>query len=558
MPAVSLVGDMSLLFAVTEPAPAPAGTWTPFSKGDGSGSVTENSSSSLTINASGSNDEANIHGAYRSVASGDIELTGIIGSFSGYTENFTGFGIGLTEGLGDGEFFAQVWVPDVETPRGKHGTPPNYTTQTGVAGHRQTKLTYDDTAKEIKEWGSSDGVDWFQIGSTISKTLSYPILVYGFGTSHDVTQESIATISGLTIASSITVVEATPPSPDNRVGIIQELTSESATFNSHGSVVDGIALQTWDTSDNSYVSRASGGTWDSNWNSTRVNLFTEESIHGPDTDDAIRLRLEYDIPYTDEQNAPRDKLFWSPNGFSSGFDCDTEYWLSMAIIITSDYEIDGKFGRETLLQIHNDSTAPGMIAISIDSGKLRVRERLTATSTSGGTERVHVEQSVSTDKGEITYLTLNFRFNPFTTSTLIDASMGAKAQIGETLDGNVGKLKIWKSIAPGASCTSLDLGTVTNSGGSRADFLVTNIDGAPVGRVPDWKGGVSGLGSLLPEFGLYKPAWFDGEPFSTRPAIPHDGSTKTGPIVIYLAWLRWGDASSNFASVHPAQLAEPT
>ena len=89
----------------------------------------------------------------QSVASGDIELTGIIGAFSGHTENFTGFGIGITEGIGDGEFFAQVWVPNVETPRGKHGTPPSYTTQTGVAGHRQTKLTYD----VIDGWWSDAG-----------------------------------------------------------------------------------------------------------------------------------------------------------------------------------------------------------------------------------------------------------------------------------------------------------------------------------------------------------------------------------------------------------------
>ena len=187
-----------------------------------------------------------------------------------------------------------------------------------------------------------------------------------------------------------------------RTGIIQEITVLDSTFSAQGTSIDGVAVQTWDTSDNSYQAGDAGGTWDSNWNTTRVDLFSEEGFNGPETDDALRIKLEYDIPYTDEQNAPRDKVFWSPGGFSSGLDCDVEYWLSFALIIPAGYENDSEFSRETLLQLHNDSTAAGIISLVIDKGTLKLLSRTTATSTSGGTERKHIEQSVNTDKGEIT------------------------------------------------------------------------------------------------------------------------------------------------------------
>lgn len=548
---------MGILLAIGEPAVAAPTVWTFAQKGDADGTIVENSSTSLTINASSSDDEANIDYAYQSVSSGDIQLICTLpSSYSGTLEDFSGFGIGLTEGTADGDYFVQNWWPNIGTARAKFGTPPSFSTQTGIASQSlpyYLAITYDDTANEIRAWESADNIDWFQIGATISKTLTYDVLAYVFGTSHDTPSTSTATITGCTLTGTITISEAVDPG--NRTGIIQEITVLDTTFGPQGDVVDGIVVQTWDTS-NSYHAN-DGGTWDSNWNTTRVDILTEEGVSGPETDDALRNRIEYDIPYTDEQNAPRDKIFWSPGGFSEGLNSEAEYWLGAGIFLPSDYDSDGEFGRETLLQLHNDSTAAGEIAIVIDQGKFRVLERLSLT-TQGGTTRTHLSQDVSTDLGEWIYLVINWKFNPASTSTLIDASHGAKAQIGETMPANGGKLRVWKSLAPGASCTSLDLGTVTNSGGSRADFLINDLDGAPVGRVWDWMSGISPRGSILPEWGMYKSAWFDGEPFATRPAIPHASSDKPGPIVWYLASARLGDSSSNYASVHPLQSVEPT
>lgn len=342
--------------------------------------------------------------------------------------------------------------------------------------------------------------------------------------------------------------------PGGRVGIIKELSFSSNSFNSHGSAVDGIALQTWDTSDTSYVSRAAGGTWDSNWHTTRININVEHGLTGPENNDALRMRIARDIPYLDEQNAPRDKVFDSLNGWTSGFHCDTEYWLGFAVLIPSTYVSDGEFGRETLLQLHADSTPAGVISLVIDQGTMKLLSRTTDTSTTGGTEREHYRQSVSTNLGKITYFTLHFRLNPFTTTTTVTAGMGSQAQVGRTFDPD-GFMDVWVSLDPGATCTSDDMGSVTNTGGSRDDFLVSSV--GAIGRVPDWWDGITDLGSLYAEWGVYKSRWYGNPPQWPPLAIPHVDSTKFGPIEIDLAWVKWGDLDSTFSSVHPARLPEP-
>ena len=123
---------MGILFGFSSVSPAPPGeslTWTEAFKGDGSGSVVENSATSLTITAAGFNDQANIVYAYQTVTSGDIQVICTVpSSWTGLDANYVGFGVGLTEGTADGDYFAQNWWPKVGGARAKYGTPPSYTT----------------------------------------------------------------------------------------------------------------------------------------------------------------------------------------------------------------------------------------------------------------------------------------------------------------------------------------------------------------------------------------------------------------------------------------------
>ena len=100
---------MGIILAVKDSVAVPvSSTWTEAFKGDGAGSVVENSATSLTIAAAGTNDQANIVYAYQTVASGDIQVKALVpSSRTGHSENYTGFGVGLTEGTADGAYFAQ-------------------------------------------------------------------------------------------------------------------------------------------------------------------------------------------------------------------------------------------------------------------------------------------------------------------------------------------------------------------------------------------------------------------------------------------------------------------
>jgi len=555
---------MTFIFITKDNAAAPAGTWTIATKGDASGTIVENSPTSLTINAAGTSDHANILYAYKTITSGDIQVKALIPtSWTGHVETWTGFGVGLSEGTAYEDYWAQTWWPNLGGARAKYGTYISQNSMSGIAGTslpRWLAITYDATANEIKFWESADDADWFQIGTTLSKTLTYDVVAYVWGASQDPTLESTATLTNCAVSATITISEATPPEPGNRTGIIQEITLLDNTFEPHGDIIDGVHIKTY-TDANVHVSQAGGGTYGGTWDATRVNLFTVEGVHGPESDYAYQMTLRYDCPYTDNENAPRTKLFWIPGGYGSVdmLAHNTEYWLCIPIFLPANYERDGQFGRETFMQLHNDSTAPGMLEISIDSGNWGCLSRLNALSTLGGVDVDHIKNAnVTSDLGKITYFTWNFRFNPFSTQTVIDASMGAKAQVGETYPANTGMMRVWKTMDPNAVCYSDDMGTVTNTTGIRQDILVSNLVNVPVGRVPDWYSGISGRPSIQPELGFYKSGWFNSQPFASRPAIPHAKSTKAGPIITYFVpGIRLGDGSSNFQSIHPLQISEP-
>ena len=558
---------MTFLFGFnTEPPAAPAETWAFGQKGDAAGSGVENSSTSVTLTAIGSSDEANIDFAHQSIASGDVELSGIIpaqSSWSGNLVNWAGFGIGITEGTGDSEYFFQLWLPNIGTARNKYGTPPSYTTQVGISDQTPPlyfKATYDDTLKELKAWTSVDGVDYFQLGSTVSHTMSYPFIIYGFATSADPVASTTATITGLLFATSITVTEAADPG--NRVGIIAELSLTTDDFGPLGAVVDGMWYRDRNTSDVLKNSFQAADTFESDWLSKPVDSFADYGIHGLVNDRAYRFRIGYDYDYTTSLGLGQIRsTFWWPGAASTNrLAHDTEYWFCYPLMLPSDHESDGEFGRETLYQLHNDSQAAGVFAIVIDQGTLKVLLRTTDTSTTGGTETTLFSQSVSTDLGETTLIIFNFRLNPYSVETVVPSSAGAKAQVGVTYPANTGMMRIFKTIANGASCTSDDLGTVTNSTGDRTELPVASLVNTPVGRVPDFRGGITDENSLVSIFDCYKSGWFNGEYFIDRPTIPHAKSTKEGPIDILLDLPAYfGDSSCNYGSIHPVLgSVEPT
>ena len=355
----------------------------------------------------------------------------------------------------------------------------------------------------------------------------------------------------------------------SRAGIIQELTFDTPTFNALGIAVNGARFQTFDSSDNSYQRHTGGGTWDSNWDMTRIDIFAEEGKRGPVDDNFLRFRLRYDQDYAAINgsgiNAPRNNIGWPPGGNGVRYPDDKEFWYAFTHYFPADYEIDtsSSDNREILLQMHNAAGGGGHANMKIGSsvseqGKLNIFNSINATSDggSGATTIKEVSADVSDLKGEFITYVFNCRFNPFTVETTVTAAMGRHPQVGETFLGNLGKFNVWMTVPTGVSITSSTLGTVTNPGATKM-MKVADNNNVPVGRVPSWRNGITDAAALSPAFNVYKPGWMNSQPFASRPTIPHSHSTKAGPIVLYLGQARMGNDTSNYQSVHPEREAEP-
>lgn len=197
-----------------KPQPGSCSTWTCAQFGTGAGTAVEVSSTTIDFSSSGSNDTDNTNYAYKSFASGDIQVCATVpvrSEWTGYKENFTGFGVGLREGTSTGAWFAQLWYANIgDTLRLKVGTASSSTTTTAsVALPAKVCLVYQDSLSETTGWYSTDGgSNYSQIGTPVSRNIAASAIAGAFGTSQEAGQISFATLT--TVAASATITIGSP------------------------------------------------------------------------------------------------------------------------------------------------------------------------------------------------------------------------------------------------------------------------------------------------------------------------------------------------------------
>lgn len=216
------------------PTTCPAG-WTCDNKGTADGSINEISASSFTIAASGNDDEGDIDYVYQSCGTGDCQIEARIPlSWTGHLENFTGFGVGMTESTADAAWYAQAWWNNAATaPVCKWGTPgPDDGNLDGTTATlpEYVAITHADTANELKCWQSDDGSTWTQVGTTISRNVSEPLLAYVFGTSADTAQTTSALITNIAFSTTVDITGGGGPPPPVTRDLLLETDFETGQF----------------------------------------------------------------------------------------------------------------------------------------------------------------------------------------------------------------------------------------------------------------------------------------------------------------------------------------
>ncbi len=200
---------------------ASCSTWTCAQKGDATGEIDEGTpDTNLDFSASSSN-TFNPEYAYQLCAdSGDCQVEAQLPLlWTGHTENFTGFGVGISEGTADDDYFANCWWANTTPARFTRGTPASNTSEIGTSTPNLPEyvgIKYDQSETEISCWTSPDSSTWTQVGSTVTKTLSCTggnCPTYVFGTSSDVAQTTFVSITDAVFTTTIDISGSPPPNP---------------------------------------------------------------------------------------------------------------------------------------------------------------------------------------------------------------------------------------------------------------------------------------------------------------------------------------------------------
>ncbi len=228
-------------------------------------------SDTWTITASGTNDLGNYCLAYKTAATDqDIHIEAEIGSpWTGHQENFTGCGVVLREGTAQNDYMAQTWWPSISPAGFKTGTPATsspwagtVTGQSGASGQsipRYVALEYDDSETEITGWESDDDATWFQIGSAVTKSLTFPVTYGIFCTSHDPNLSTTFPIDQVEESSTLDLTDAGDPDPPS--GNDFPISSGTTTFDCNAQGVqpgDTLTLQGTSRSSNLTVQNCVG------------------------------------------------------------------------------------------------------------------------------------------------------------------------------------------------------------------------------------------------------------------------------------------------------------
>lgn len=203
---------------------ASCSTWTCAQKGDAAGEINEVSSTALDITANSTSTLGDIdYGHQLHPDTGDIQVKARIpANYTGYTEPFTGSGVGITEGTGDNDYFAQCWCPVTGGVRYTTGTPATNSTEVGAAGscfNKYLALTYDQSANQLLCMESTDDITYTQVGAATSRTLSCTsnCPAYGWATSGDLGQSTFVSLTNASTSTTISVVPTPPDTGENLV-----------------------------------------------------------------------------------------------------------------------------------------------------------------------------------------------------------------------------------------------------------------------------------------------------------------------------------------------------
>jgi hypothetical protein len=225
---IATVGSSGQPGAGDTTTPAAPSTWTEFFQGDAAGNVVENGATSLTIIANSSNDLNNRTLACQNVAtSQDFQIKATIsnqGSWTGYIEDFTGYGLVILEDVTTtSSYYLQVWSPWIGNPTARvkyDDSPPAspWTEVTGLPGEdlpQYLVLSYDASLTEIRAGESDDGTNWTEIAE-VSKSLTFGanFNICVWGTSHQSGAETTATITNAVAATGVSAIDWYTPAAD--------------------------------------------------------------------------------------------------------------------------------------------------------------------------------------------------------------------------------------------------------------------------------------------------------------------------------------------------------
>lgn len=175
--------------------------WTCATIGDGTEDIDEVSATEFLMVGSGSNDETDFAYVYKTSATDeDQRIYARVGEFSGYIEAHTSAGCGLVDNAG-WRFHVRMRTDPTDVANAKFDAGGAGETSTnGLANQslpRYVDCRYDDSATGVSAFESSDGVSWTQIGTTVTKSLTFPVNRYLFVTSHHPTSTTTVTLDNI-------------------------------------------------------------------------------------------------------------------------------------------------------------------------------------------------------------------------------------------------------------------------------------------------------------------------------------------------------------------------
>jgi hypothetical protein len=584
---------MGITFAVSDnPSDpvTPPSTWTFAQLGDARGVLTEDSATQLDMTVQGSNDEDNKDIAYQTVASGDIQIVARIpdqSGWTGHTENFTGFGVGIAEGIVADSWMAQCWKPFTGTQiMAKHGT--DAVMNGGITGApqittpRYVAVTYDFSATKIQFWESSDNSDWFQVGSDVIRDLSYTAYAYVFGTSHDVTLSTTAVMTACVFSDTITISEATPPDPATRnIGYIMD--GSLATFNPPGDSDHGMRLANMvradETTDAVFLTGGGHGgvSQDCDSRMAVAGYTTPQNANGAGDTVSPRLntyflenRLNWKKDYSEMNGAApgttaKDKpRLWNypfnpedvghPEAMPVRY--DKTFWFGMSIYVPSNWEHEtfhiGNFDLTdwSLCPFSADTASTDWLGLALwnpTAGATHwgIKWGFNDTGYRTGTPYNKIaltDLADDSDYGKWTDFVIKQRLNPFTETTDAGQFDGCR---NETYDGNRGILEIWKTFGPDNY----------DGNGNREFKKIFSRVNQPFGNVP--RAGYAPRATPR----VYR-SWNPSGSRDPRPRSGIFGGTGADDAYLFLGFdcIYVGDEElhgTGFADVNPGQLPEP-